>query len=113
MAVSTTAEKNNLATKYGTDGAYVALFSTVPSGGSPGTELTGGTYARVAAGWGAASNGVISGSATLNVPSGATVAGVGLFTASTGGTYIDGGSVTSQTFGTAGTYTVTLTYTQS
>lgn len=113
MAISTTTEKNNLATKYGTDGAYVALFSTAPSGGTPGTEISGGTYARVAAGWGAASNGVISGSVTINVPSGATVAGVGLYTAATGGTYVDGAAVTSQAFASAGTYTVSLTYTQS
>lgn len=113
MAISTTTEKNNLATQYGTNGAYVALFSTAPSGGSPGTEVSGGAYARVASGWGAASSGVITGSVTINVPSGATVAGVGLYTASTGGTYIDGVSVTSQTFSSAGTYTVALTYTQT
>lgn len=113
MAISTTAEKNNLATKYGTDGAFVALFTTAPSGNTPGTEVTGGSYARVAAGWGAASAGVITGSATLNVPSGVTLLGVGLYTASTAGTYIDGVTVTSQTFASAGTYTVTLTYTQT
>lgn len=113
MPVSTTTEKNNLATKYGQDGVYIALFSSAPSGGTPGTELTGGTYARVAAGWGAASGGVITASGTLNVPSGATVAGVGLYTAVSGGTYVDGASLTSQAFGTAGTYTVSLTYTQS
>lgn len=109
---STTTEKNSLATKFGTDAAYVALFTTAPSGGSPGTEVTGGTYARVAATWGSPANGVITASATLNVPAGVTVNGAGVYSALTGGTYIDGGSVTAQTFGTAGTYVLSLTFTE-
>lgn len=110
---STTLEKNNLATKYGTDGAYVALFTSAPSGNTPGAEVSGGTYARVALSWGAPSNGVTTATATINVPASTTVQGAGLYTASTAGSYIDGGTVTSQTFSTAGTYTLTITYTQS
>jgi hypothetical protein len=113
LAISTTTEKNNLATKYGQDAAYVALFTTAPSGGTAGTEVSGGTYARVAAGWSAPSSGVITGSVTINVPTGVTINGVGLYTAATGGTYVDGVTVTSQNFASAGTYTVALTYTQS
>lgn len=110
---STTLEKNNLATKYGTDAPYVALFSTAPSGNTTGTEITGGSYARQAATWPAPTNGQISVTVTFQVPSGATVAGFGLYSAATAGNYIDGGSLTSQGFATGGTYQLTITYTQS
>jgi hypothetical protein len=113
MPIATTGEKNSLATKYGTDAPYAALFSTAPSGSTPGTEVTGTGYARQAISWGAASNGAITASVTFNVPSGQTVAGAGVYSAVTGGTYLDGGSLTSQAFASAGTYTLTLTYTQS
>lgn len=109
MTIATTTEKNNLASRYATDGLYAALFSTAPSGSTPGTEVTGGSYARVAVSWGAASNGAITGTATFNVPAG-TIAGAGLYSASTGGTYLDGGSITSQSV-SAGTFALTLTFT--
>lgn len=108
---STTLEKNNLATKFGTDAAFVTAFSTAPSGGTPGTEVTGIT--RVASSWGAASAGVITQTVSLTIPSGQTVAGIGLYTLSSAGSYIDGGSVTSQAFPTGGTYTITINYTQT
>jgi hypothetical protein len=41
------------------------------------------------------------------------VAGFGVHTAATGGTYLDGVSVTSQAFSAQGTYTVNATFTQS
>lgn len=107
------AEKNNLATKYSQDAAYAALFTTTTTSAAAGTEVTGGTYARVAISWGAASGGVITGTATINVPAGITVIGAGAYTLASGGVYTDGGAVASQTFGSAGTYTLTLTYTQS
>jgi hypothetical protein len=47
------------------------------------------------------------------VPTGTTVAGAGVHTAITAGTYLDGGAVTSQAFASQGTYTLTLTYTQT
>lgn len=113
MAIQTTAEKNALATKYGTDAAYGALFTTAP-GSSAGTEVTGGSpaYARKALTWGAASGGVITASATFDVPA-CTVVGTGVYSAATGGTYLDGNTVTSVTFSTQDTVTVTFTYTQS
>jgi len=113
VAIATTTEKNSLATKYATDALYGALFTTAPSGSTPGTEVTGGTYARVAVSWGAAAGGVITATVTVNVPAGVTINGAGLYSAITAGTYLDGGSVPSQAFAAAGTYTLTLTYTQS
>lgn len=109
---STTVEKNALAAKYGVDGAWVALFTSAPSGDTPGAEVAGGTYARVAPSWSSPASGVITATVTVNVPAGTTVVGAGLYSASTGGTYIDGGTVTSQAFASAGTYQLTLTFTQ-
>jgi hypothetical protein len=115
MAIQTATQKNNLATAYGAAATHAALYSTVP-GASAGTELTGGSpaYARRALSWGSATNGVITATpAAFDVASGSTVAGAGVHTAITAGTYLDGGSVPSQAFASQGTYTLTLTYTQT
>jgi hypothetical protein len=71
-----------------------------------GTELTGGTYARIAAGFAAASNGAMALSAdlTFNVPAGVTVGGWRGFSASTAGTNYGGADLTNEAFAGAGTY---------
>lgn len=114
MAIQTTAEKNSLATKYATDAAYGAIYTTTP-GSSAGTEPSGGSpaYARKALSWSSASGGVVTATATFDVPSGATIVGIGVHSAVTAGTYYDGGTITSQAFASQGTLTVTFTYTQS
>jgi hypothetical protein len=114
MAIQTTTQKNTLATSYGTAATHAALYTTVPAG-SAGTEVTGGSpaYARKAIGWGAAAAGVVTATVVFDVPTGTTVAGAGVHTAITAGTYLDGGAVTSQAFASQGTYTLTLTYTQT
>lgn len=111
MAIATTTEKNSLAAKYAADGLYGTLFNTTPSGSTPGTEVT--SIVRQALSWSAPSAGVITATATFSVISGQTVAGAGLYTALTGGTYLDGGGLTPQAFASAGTYTLTLTFTVS
>ncbi len=93
--------------------AFVGLHSTVGTT-TAGTELSGGSpaYARKASNWAAASGGAKTASpAAFDVPSGATVADAEFWSASTAGTYYDGGAVTSQTFSSQGTYQVTLTQT--
>lgn len=88
--------------------AYLALHNVnAPTDGT--SELSGGTYARVAATWAAASGGTkaLSGNHVFNVPAGATVASVAMWTASTGGTLLGYWDVTDETFGGAGTYTLT------
>jgi hypothetical protein len=114
MAIQTVTERNALATDYATDAAYGAVYTTAPSS-SAGTEPSGGSpaYARKALSWGAASSGVVTATATFDIPSGATIVGIGVHTAVTGGTYLDGASITSQAFSSQGTLTVTFTYTQS
>ena len=114
MAIATTAEKNSLATKYGADATHAALFTADPgTSGSVTGEVTGGTYARKAITWGAPSNGVITATVTFDVPAGTTVTFAGVCSASTGATLLDKAAVTSQNFATAGTYQLTLTFTQT
>lgn len=85
---------------------YLSLHSTDP--GSTGTSET--AAARVSAGWGAASNGAISVS-NKNFTGGAASGActyVGLWSASTGGTFYGGFALTGdQTFNAAGQYTLT------
>lgn len=114
MAVQTAAMRNILADAYGAAADYGALYTTAP-GASAGTEVTGGSpaYARKALTWGAAASSATSAVATFDVPSGTTVVGAGVHTALTAGTYLDGGTVTSQAFASQGTFEITFTYTQS
>ena len=114
MAIQTVTMRNALATAYGTNATYGALYTTAP-GGSAGTEVTGGSpaYARKALSWGAASASVVTVTVTFDVPASTTVVGAGVHTAITAGTYLDGASVTSQNFASQGTYALTYTYTQS
>ena len=116
MAIATTAEKNSLATKYGADTTFAAIFTADP--GTSGTvtgEVTGGSpaYARKAISWGAPSGGVVTATVTFDVPAGTTVTFAGVCSASTGATLLDKVAVTSQAFATQGTYALTLTYTQT
>lgn len=78
------------------------------------TELTGGSYARVAATWGAASKGEISDTAAeaIKVPAGKTVSYAGWWEKSTGGAGATGLFAcakleTPETFGGEGEYKVT------
>lgn len=73
---------------------YAALFTAAPGGGSAGTEVSGGSYARVAitnnaTNWPAATNGLKSNGATITFPTATadwgTVVTVGIFDASSGG----------------------------
>jgi hypothetical protein len=96
MAIAVLAQRNALATSYGTAAPYGALFSADPgTSGSVTGEITGGApaYARKALSWGAASASAITSGATADLR--------------------DKVGVTSQAFASQGTYTVTATYTQS
>jgi len=114
MAIASTYGKNSLAAKYAAEALYGAVYTTAP-GASAGTEPSGGSpaYARKALTWSSPSGGVITASATFDVPAGTTVVGTGTHTAVTGGSYVDGKTETSTNFPTQDTVTVTFTYTQS
>jgi hypothetical protein len=116
MAIATTVQKNSLCTKYSTDNAFAALFTADPGGtGTVVGEVSGGAYARVSIAWGAPAGGVITGTATINVPAGTTITFAAGCTAGTAGVsdLRDKVAITSQTFATAGTYALTLTFTES
>jgi len=110
VPIDTTTQRENLAREYGVRATHVAAHSTDP--GSTGTGEIAGTRKAITWTQGGV-DGQITATVTLDIPSGATVAGIGLFDAATGGNYLDGGAVTSQAYSAAGTYTITLTFTQS
>jgi len=113
MAIQTAQGKENLAVAYGDAADFAALYTTAP-GATAGTEVTGGGYARQPLTWAPGTvDGVVTATATFNVPAGVTVRGGGVHTLVTGGVYLDGATLPDQAFGSAGTYTLTLTFTQS
>lgn len=115
MAIQTAAMKNILSDAYKAAATHGAVYTTAP-GGSAGTEPSGGSpaYARKALTWGSSSNGVVSATpAVFDIPASTTIVGAGVHSAITAGTYYDGGAITSQTFASQGTYTVTFTFTQT
>jgi hypothetical protein len=118
MAIAIVAQRNALATSYGAAAPYGALFTADPgTTGSATGEVTGGSpaYARKALTWGTASNSAITSAATSFDPSGTTVTYFAVTASATAGTadLRDRVAITSQTFSSQGTYTITATYTQS
>lgn len=113
MAISTNVQKETLAVAYGSAATHVSLHTGNP-GTSGASEVSGGGYARKPITWTAGtSDGVVTGSVTIDVPASTTVTYTGVWTALTGGTFLDAASVTSQAFASAGQYTVNLTFTQT
>ncbi len=95
-------------------GAWISLHT-----GDPGTtgasEATGGSpaYARKQTTWTSSTGGVVNGSAvTIDVPAG-TYGYAGIWSASTGGTFIGGIAISSVTFGSQSQEIVTPTITIS
>ena len=68
---------------------YAALYTAAPSDAGGGTEVSGGSYARTAASFGAAASGSVTNDAAIEFPtattSWGTVTHVGVFDASTSG----------------------------
>jgi hypothetical protein len=92
---------------------YFSLHSADPST-TGANEISGGTYGRVASAFPASTTGSATNSgATLNVPAGNTITHWGRWTAATGGSFFCGGALPApETFGAAGTYTLTNTVSQ-
>lgn len=118
MAIKTAQQRRTLADAYASAAKFGAIYTTVP-GAAAGTEPSGGTpaYARKSLTWSAATDdgtkATVTATVTFDVPSGVTIAGAGLHTALTAGTYLDGAAVTSQAFSSQGTYEMTFTYSQT
>lgn len=114
MAIQTNTMKNTLSDAYKAAALYGAVYTTAP-GASQGTEPSGGSpaYARKLISWGASAAGVVTGTATFDIPTGTTIVGIGVHTAVTAGTYLDGVAVTSQGFSSQGLYQATFTFTET
>jgi hypothetical protein len=87
---------------------YASLHTAEPNA-SGSNEVTGGTYSREAITWAAASGGTALSSAEIvfDVPSSTTITHLGYWSASTSGTFYGSRQLdTSQTFSSAGTYTI-------
>lgn len=100
------------------DGTAIATLCTHASlhtadPGSTGTsEVAGGSYARLAITWSAASAGskTLTAAVTIQVPAGTTITHFGLWSAISVGTFRGGAALAaSQTYATAGTYDLTVT----
>lgn len=101
-----TGQSTGLTGLSGTITPYLALFTGTLSGDTPGTEATGGGYARVstAGKWAAPSGGSVTTNAVVSftafsgsVSSGAAFTHFGLLDASSGGTALYYGDLTDQT----------------
>jgi hypothetical protein len=117
MAIAVNATKEALADAYIALGAYVSLHTSSP-GSTGANEATGGSpaYARQQTTWGADStdDGVRAGSEVTIDAAAGTYTHMGLWTAASGGTFIDGAALSSSvTLGAQGQVKVTPTYTQS
>lgn len=109
MALST-AGLNEAADGVAAAVTHISLHDDDP-GATGANELTGGSpaYARQAVAWGAAASGVatMTGTETFDIPAGSTVSHFGLWTASSGGTFLGGGALSaSEVYGAQGTYTL-------
>ena len=89
--ISTTEANQALAT---TGWSYVSLHTGDPST-TGANEVTGGSYARVAVSWNAASSGSVTqlGALSINLPASTTASYFGVWSASTSGTYYIGGAL--------------------
>lgn len=114
MAIATNQQKENLAVAYGTNATFASLHSADP--GTTGTsEITGGApaYARKALTWTAGTpDGVVTASATFDVPASQAVTFAGLWTAVTAGAFLDKVAITYATQASQGQLTVNFTFTQ-
>lgn len=110
MAGYTDATKNAAVNAIAGLGVYISAHTADP--GTTGTsEVAGGSYARQATTWGAASAGVRAGSQiSASIPAGTTITHWGIWSASTAGTFVGGFALSaSEVFGSAGTWQHTPT----
>lgn len=110
VAVNST--KETLATTYTGMAGFASLHTADP--GTTGTsEVTGGTYARVAITWvPGGSDGISTASVNFNLPASTATTHVGLQSAASAGTFRDKATCVIPS-GTARVVTVNLTYTQT
>jgi hypothetical protein len=98
-----TAQTTTILTTTALANVYVALYTVTPSDSAAGTEVTGGSYARVDSkgSWGTPSAGSVANNAVITFPtatgawsSSAALVAFALMTAITGGSMIAWGALT-------------------
>lgn len=90
---------------------YVALYTVAPSDAGGGTEVTGGSYSRKTATFGAASSGSATNTNNIDFTGmpGATVVAIGIFDASTSGNLLFHGTLnTSKTVDSGDTLRIAI-----
>ena len=109
MALASVTEENQALVTTGW--GYVGLHTATP-GTSGASEVSGGSYARVAVAWGAPSGGAVAntGALSINLPASTTATYFGVWSAATAGTFYIGGllSPSVMTGGSAGTVTIAV-----
>lgn len=91
--------------------ATFASLHTAEPNASGSSEVAGGSYTREVITWAAASGGtaVTSAQIVFDVPTGTTITHLGYWSAASGGTFYGSRQLdTSQTFSSAGTYTIAV-----
>lgn len=100
--------RETLAVSYSTKATHAQLCTADP--GSTGANTTG---SRVAITWTVgSSDGIVNGTASITVGAGVTVTHVALFDALSAGNFCEGGALPASYTG-AGTYSLTLSYTEN
>ena len=81
---------------------------TADPGTTGASEVSGGSYARQSITFAAASGGNLNSSNTpvIPIPAATTITHLGLWSASTAGTFYGSADITDEVFGSAGNYTV-------
>ena len=100
--------KNALLNGFTASASWVSLHTDDP-GVSGSAEVSGGAYTREGATWASAASASVSISASVvfDVPGSTTIDHLGYWSASSAGTFLGSRALdTSQTFATAGTYTI-------
>ncbi len=113
MAVATTAMKNALCTAYAQTGLWLSLHTANP-GSTGASEAAGNGYARKQPAWGAPAGGVVSAPEQEFDAGAGAYSHWGLWSAQSGGTFLDGGALTSTvTLSAPAKVKAPISYTQS
>lgn len=111
----TSATRDTMLNQLDTLATHASLHTADP--GSTGTsEITGGSYARVAITWSVSSGGTKNSASamTFQIPAGTTVTHYGMWSASSGGTFRGGGALDqTQVYSTDGTFDLSVTESSS
>lgn len=104
-----TSGKNAMLEELKSLATHVSLHTASP--GDTGTnEVAGGSYTREAVTWGTVASGAMAntGAIVFDVPASTTITHLGLWSASSAGTFYGYADITDEAFANAGTYTIAI-----